>query len=157
MQNAGDSSSYLGGGYDASTPRVECYGQDCAVTVVSCTSCSTHNYSVYVPLCFGCSMIDAFNVFRSFGTHDGVLTGNKLVPPTGYAISLAVVCGPDPFPATRSCSPLSVNAAERPQTTLHSESFQAGYRGLGSGVPDNAHYRDIKRQAAQTSSCTVNY
>jgi len=52
---------------------------------------------------------------------------------------------------------LSLNSAERPQLILLIDSFQAGYRGLGAGVPDNPHYRSIIREAAQLSSCTVNY
>jgi hypothetical protein len=62
-----------------------------------------------------------------------------------------------PLPGDSLLLSLSVAGAARPQTALHIESFQAGYRGLGSGVPDNAHYREIMQQAAQTSSCTVNY
>jgi hypothetical protein len=62
-----------------------------------------------------------------------------------------------PLPGDSLLLSLSVAGAARPQTALHIESFQAGYRGLGSGVPDNPHYREIMQQAAQTSSCTVNY
>ena len=36
---------------------------------------------------------------------------------------------------------LTVSAAARPQTDLEIESFQAGYRSLGPGVPDNPHFR----------------
>jgi hypothetical protein len=52
---------------------------------------------------------------------------------------------------------LSLSAAQRSQTALRIESFQAGYRSLGGNVPDNAHYRRLKAQAGQTSSCVVNY
>jgi hypothetical protein len=62
-----------------------------------------------------------------------------------------------PLPGDSLVLTLSVNAAERPQTTLQIESFQAGYRSLGGGVPDNAHYRDLMQKAAQTSGCVLNY
>jgi hypothetical protein len=50
---------------------------------------------------------------------------------------------------------LSVSGAQRPMIQI--DSFQAGYRGLGAGVPDNPHYRRLIQQAAQTSGCTLNY
>jgi hypothetical protein len=63
-----------------------------------------------------------------------------------------------PLPGDSLLLSLSVSSAQRAQTTLQIESFQAGYRSLGPGVPDNAHYREIIRQAAtQLSSCAVNY
>lgn len=54
---------------------------------------------------------------------------------------------------------LTVDTAERPQTVLEIQSFQAGYRSLGAGVPDNTHFRSLMRKAAQTSSggCTLSY
>lgn len=53
---------------------------------------------------------------------------------------------------------LTVDNAERPQTVLDIVSFQAGYRSLGAGVPDNTYFRSLRRKAAQTdSSCTLNY
>jgi hypothetical protein len=62
-----------------------------------------------------------------------------------------------PLPGDSLVLTLSVNTTERPQTTLQIQSLQAGYRSLGPGVPDNAHYRELIQKDAQTSSCTVNY
>ena len=52
---------------------------------------------------------------------------------------------------------ISVNTAEARQVQLRIDSVQAGYRALGGGVPDHAHYRRL--MAAQTASpaCTQNY
>jgi lysyl endopeptidase len=62
-----------------------------------------------------------------------------------------------PLPGDSLLLSLTVDTAARPQTVLQVESFQAGYRSLGAGVPDNAHYRSLMRKTTQTSSCTVNY
>jgi hypothetical protein len=62
-----------------------------------------------------------------------------------------------PLPGDSLLLTLSVNATDQAQTTFQIESFQAGYRSLGPGVPDNAHYRELRQKAAQTSACTVNY
>lgn len=52
---------------------------------------------------------------------------------------------------------LSLSTTQRAGAALQIESFQAGYRSLGGGVPDNAHYRALREKDAQPSSCTVNY
>lgn len=52
---------------------------------------------------------------------------------------------------------LTVSAKERSQVRLEIASFQAGYRGLGGGVPDHPHYRLLHTSDATTSSCTQNY
>jgi lysyl endopeptidase len=51
---------------------------------------------------------------------------------------------------------LSVSTAQQAQTVLEIQSFQAGYRSLGPGVPDNAHYHEI-RQKTGLLSCALNY
>jgi hypothetical protein len=62
-----------------------------------------------------------------------------------------------PLPGDSLLLTLAVNTTARPQTTLQIESVQAGYRSLGPGVPDNAHYRALMRGATQPSNCAVNY
>jgi hypothetical protein len=54
---------------------------------------------------------------------------------------------------------LTVPMAERRQIALEIRSFQAGYRGLGSAVPDHPHYARLKAQTriASSSSCVQNY
>lgn len=54
---------------------------------------------------------------------------------------------------------LTVPVAERNSVALEIRSFQAGYRGFGSAVPDHPHYARLKAQsaAASTSSCVQNY
>jgi hypothetical protein len=54
---------------------------------------------------------------------------------------------------------LTVPVAERNSVALEIRSFQAGYRGFGSVVPDHPHYARLKAQAAgaSTSSCVQNY
>ena len=62
-----------------------------------------------------------------------------------------------PLPGDSLLLSLTVDTAARRQAVLEIQSFQAGYRGLEAGVPDNDHYRKLMQRAAQTSSCTVNY
>ena len=62
-----------------------------------------------------------------------------------------------PLPGDSLLLSMTVDTAARAQAVLDIESFQAGYRSLGAGVPDNAHYRRLMRKATQTTNCTVNY
>jgi len=54
---------------------------------------------------------------------------------------------------------LTVPSADRSRVRFHISSLQAGYRGLGGGVPDHPLYRKLKAQAANssTSTCVQNY
>ena len=52
---------------------------------------------------------------------------------------------------------LTLSATSRPLAVLQIESFQAGYRSLGGGVPDHPHYLKFLQRAAATSGCTENY
>jgi hypothetical protein len=54
---------------------------------------------------------------------------------------------------------LDVARTEGPEVTLDIVSFQAGYRGLGRGVPDHPYYQKLQRQTAGVSntSCVQNY
>src|SRR4029077_18460565 len=52
---------------------------------------------------------------------------------------------------------LTLSAAARPLAALQIDSFQAGYRGLGAGVPDHPHYRHLMQRGTQPSSCVLNY
>jgi len=61
-----------------------------------------------------------------------------------------------PLPGDSLHLSLSVDATARGQTVLQIASLQAGYRSLGAGVADNAHYRNLMQRAA-SSSCTLNY
>ncbi|HTV50653.1 MAG TPA: hypothetical protein VME21_05665, partial [Steroidobacteraceae bacterium] len=62
-----------------------------------------------------------------------------------------------PVPGDSLVISLSLNTAERSRALVQIQSFQAGYRGLGAGVPDNAHYHSLVGNSTQTSGCTVNY
>ena len=62
-----------------------------------------------------------------------------------------------PLPGDSLLLSLTVDTAARAQTVLDIESFQAGYRSVGAGVPDNTHYRSLMRNKAQLSNCVVNY
>jgi hypothetical protein len=61
-----------------------------------------------------------------------------------------------PTPGDSLLLELSVPTAQRAQTALEIQSFQAGYRSLGSGVAENAHYHAI-REKSGLLSCAVNY
>lgn len=52
---------------------------------------------------------------------------------------------------------LSVSSSEANRVRLHIDNLQAGYRGLGGGVPDHPHYQELKRAAAASAGCTENY
>jgi hypothetical protein len=52
---------------------------------------------------------------------------------------------------------LSVNSAEANRVRFQIDSLQAGYRSLGSGVPDHPHYMALKKAAAAATGCTENY
>lgn len=55
---------------------------------------------------------------------------------------------------------LTVAAADRPKVIFNVTSLQAGYRSLGTGVPDHPYYRELLRAqtgASDNSSCVVNY
>jgi hypothetical protein len=62
-----------------------------------------------------------------------------------------------PLPGDSLLLSLTVDTAARAQSTLEIESFQAGYRSLAAGVPDNAHYRSLTIKSTQSGSCTLNY
>jgi lysyl endopeptidase len=53
---------------------------------------------------------------------------------------------------------LSVDTSQASKAQLQVETFQAGYRGLGGGVPDHPHYKGIASvKLATTTGCTENY
>ena len=62
-----------------------------------------------------------------------------------------------PLPGDMLSLSLSVDDAERSTVSLQISSFQAGYRGLGGGILDNPHYRQLTAASAPASSCTLNY
>ena len=63
-----------------------------------------------------------------------------------------------PLPGDTLTLSLSVSAAEESRVRIRIDSLQAGYRGLGGGVPDHPHYRLKMATRADTSnSCTENY
>ena len=62
-----------------------------------------------------------------------------------------------PLPGELVNFSLSVNSAEAGRVRFHIDSLQAGYRSLGSGVPDHPHYLELKKAAAAATSCTENY
>jgi hypothetical protein len=62
-----------------------------------------------------------------------------------------------PLPGDTLSLSLSVKNSERSAVALDIQSFQAGYRSLGSAVPDNAYYRKRIAASAPAGSCTENY
>jgi hypothetical protein len=52
---------------------------------------------------------------------------------------------------------LSVNSAEANRVRFQIDSLQAGYRSLGSGVPDHPHFAQLKQAAAAATDCTQNF
>ncbi|MFO1402816.1 MAG: hypothetical protein U1F11_10645 [Steroidobacteraceae bacterium] len=62
-----------------------------------------------------------------------------------------------PLPGDTLQLSLTLDASSRPLAVLQIEAFQAGYRGLGGGVPDHPRYRHYALRAAATGGCTVNY
>ncbi len=52
---------------------------------------------------------------------------------------------------------LSVNSSEADRVHFQIDSLQAGYRSLGSGVPDHPHYLALQRDETTSTSCTENY
>ena len=64
-----------------------------------------------------------------------------------------------PMPGDTLTFSLSVSALEATRVRLHIDSMQAGYRSLGTGVPNHPHYQELMRSAAAavSSSCIENY
>ena len=62
-----------------------------------------------------------------------------------------------PLPGDTVTFTLSVASSETSRLRFQIDSFQAGYRSLGGGIPDHPHYAELKRAAAAASSCTENY
>ncbi|HEY8053256.1 MAG TPA: hypothetical protein VIE42_10695, partial [Steroidobacteraceae bacterium] len=98
--------------------------------------------------------------------------GTAILPPSAV---LAVSAGPTtfkytardvarsglwgrPVPGDTLTFSLSVNSAEANRVHLQIDHLQAGYRGLGGGVPNHPHYQKLIRGAAGASgNCTENY
>jgi hypothetical protein len=62
-----------------------------------------------------------------------------------------------PMPGDTLSFSLSVNSYEAARVRFQIDNLQAGYRSLGSGVPDHPHYQALQRDEATSTSCTENY
>ena len=62
-----------------------------------------------------------------------------------------------PMPGDTLNFSLSVNSSEADRVQFHIDSLQAGYRSLGSGVPDHPHYQELRKLSAASTGCTENY
>jgi hypothetical protein len=116
-----------------------------SIRIPTAVSMSFHASSLRLPPSAVLTVTGSDGVGTGYRAHDVARSGLWSRPLAGDTLMLS----------------LSVSAAERAQAALQIDSFQAGYRSLGGGVTDNAHYRALMRSAArsgaQTHSCTVNY
>jgi hypothetical protein len=113
-----------------------------AIRIPTAVSMSFHAPGVSLPQSAVLTVTNESGASIGYRARDVARSGLWSRPMTGDSLTLS----------------LSVSSADRARVALQIESFQAGYRGLGPGVPNNAHYADItRRAAAQLSSCAVNY
>jgi hypothetical protein len=112
-----------------------------SIRVATAVSMSFHASFVNLPPSAVLTVTGKNGVSASYRARDVVRSGLWSRPLAGDSLMLS----------------LSLDTAERPRTALQIDSFQAGYRSLGGGVSDHAHYRALINAPATTNSCTVNY
>jgi hypothetical protein len=112
-----------------------------AIRVPTAVSLSFHASSVDLPPSAVLTVTGTNGVSASYRARDVARSGLWTRPLSGDSLMLS----------------LSLSTSERSRTSLQIDSFQAGYRSLGGGVPDHAHYRALMIAPAPTMGCRVNY
>jgi hypothetical protein len=62
-----------------------------------------------------------------------------------------------PMPGDTLNFSLTVKSSEADRVRFQIDGLQAGYRGLGGGVPDHPHYQELRKLEAASTTCTENY
>jgi hypothetical protein len=112
-----------------------------SIRIPTAVSMSFHASRLNLPASAVLTVTGTNGVSTSYRAHNVARSGLWSRPLAGDSLQISI----------------SLSSTERPLAALEIESFQAGYRGLGGGVTDNAHYRSLIKQAAQSNGCTVNY
>jgi hypothetical protein len=118
-------------------------------------SLSTWVYSARIPTAISMSF-HASGVILPPSAVLTVSTARTTVKYAAHDVSRSGLWG-RPLPGDTLGFSLSVASAEVDRVRFQIASLQAGYRSLGSGVPDHPHFLEIKKAAAATTGCIENY